>query len=237
MAAREQREQLDVDSASLANVVSGVIGGALVAIAERRRSAAGAVAGVAGAGFILGALAPLIAERIVRAGARRRRVQLETTLIVDRPVRDVFAFCRDFENFPSVVSMELRVVDHQDGRAHWEVKSPSGELIEWDSEVTKFVPNVVIAWECLPGSPVECNGLIRFAPTASGGTKLHIDLQYEARHTGLTDAIHALLSTSREDMLRKDLARASFYLRSLPPGAFPSPDDGFADQDDARLSA
>lgn len=237
MAASQHREQLDVEAASLANVVSGVIGGALVALAERRRSAAGAVAGVAGAGFILGALAPLIAERIITAGARRRRVVLETTLLVDRPVRDVFAFCRDFENFPSVVSMLRRVVDHQDGRAHWEVKSPSGELIEWDSEVTKFVPNVVIAWESVPGSAVECKGVIRFAPTATGGTKLHIDLQYEARHTGLTDAIHALLCTSREDMLLHDLARASFYLRSLPDDAFPSSDDVFADEDDARLSA
>jgi uncharacterized membrane protein len=237
MAASAHREQLDMDAASLANVVSGVIGGALVAIAERRRSAAGAIAGVAGAGFILGALAPLLAERIIRAGARRRSVLLQTTLIVDRPVRDVFAFCRDFENFPTVVSMLRSVVDHQDGRAHWEVKSPAGDLIEWDSEVTKFVPNVVIAWESVPGSAVGCNGLIRFAPTATGGTKLQIDLQYEARHTGLTDAIHALLSTSREEMLRHDLARASFYLRSLPAGAFPSPDDVVADEDDARLTA
>src|SRR5262245_61920898 len=127
MGAGQHHEQLDVEGASLANVVSGVIGGALVAIAERRRTAASAVAGVAGAGFILGALAPLIAERIISAGARRRRIVLQTTLIVDRPVRDVFAFCRDFENFPSVVSMLRSVVDHQDGRAHWEVKSPAGE--------------------------------------------------------------------------------------------------------------
>jgi len=194
-----------------------VLGGALLGFASLRRGRVTAATRVAGAALLVAAFAPAFARQLLRAGAARRRFHLRTTLDLDRPVHEVFDFCRDFENFPRVVQSLHSVVDHQDGRSHWEVMSPSGEILGWDALVTQYVPNVVIAWRSVPRSVVDCNGLIRFSPTANGGTRLHVEISYDPCHTGITDAIHALLDISRKHQLEADLARANFYLATEPP--------------------
>jgi uncharacterized membrane protein len=63
--------------------------------------------------------------------------------------------------------------------------------------------------------------VIRFSPTESDGTCLEIDVHYDPLHTGLAEAVRALLDTPREQQLRADLERANFYLESQP--ALPPP--------------
>jgi uncharacterized membrane protein len=154
------------------------------------------------------------ATGVADAGALRR-VHLRTTVEIDRPVHEVFEFCRDFENFPRVVQSLRRITDYQDGRSCWEVISPSGDVLSWDSEVTKYVPNVVIAWRSVPGSVVDCNGLIRFSPSPRG-TRLRVEVDYDPCHTGISDAIRALFDVPRTEQLEADLARATVYLRGEP---------------------
>jgi uncharacterized membrane protein len=172
-----------------------------------------------GGALLVAAFAPALTRRLLRVGAARRRVHLRKTIEIDRPVHDVFEFCRDFENFPRVVQSLHNVVDYQDGRSRWEVITPGGETIAWDAEITKYVPNVVLAWRSVPGSIVDCNGIIRFSPTSRGSTRLQIEVDYDPRHTGLGDAIRALLNAPRTEQLEADLARANFYLSALPEPA------------------
>jgi len=179
-----------------------------------------------GAALLGAAFAPALTRRLLRLGAARRHVHLRKTIEIDRPVHYVFEFCRDFENFPRVVQSLHKVVDYQDGRSRWEVTTPRGEVIAWDAEVTKYVPNVVLGWRSIPGSIVKCNGLIRFSPTARGGTRLQIEVNYDPRHTDLGDAVRALLNAPRTEQLEADLARANFYLSALPK---PQPDSGDSD--------
>lgn len=130
------------------------------------------------------------------------------TVVVERPVSEVFEFCRDFENFPEVINGFLSVTDHQDGRSHWKVQAPRGEFIEWDALVTKYVPNSVIAWESKPGSPIQATGLMRFAPLSATETRVDVSLTYLPKHTGLADAFSALLKGDNTRRLRGDIARA-----------------------------
>jgi uncharacterized membrane protein len=99
------------------------------------------------------------------------------------------------------------------------VLSPTGEVVGWDAEVTKYVPNTVIAWQSLRDAVVDCGGVLRFSPTDTDGTRLQIELHYDPLRTGLTEALRALLDTPREVQLRADLDRANFYLQSLPAPA------------------
>jgi uncharacterized membrane protein len=197
-------------------VAEALLGGALVGFGRSRPGRLGAVARATGAGLVLAALMPAMARGVIRAGADRRRVRLRTTLLLDRSVHEVFAFCQNFENFPRVVQSLHCVTDFQDGRSRWEVLSPSGERVAWDSVVSKYVPNVVLGWRSVPGSPVDCAGLIRFAPTPAGGTRLVVEIRYDPGHTGFADAVRALVDVPREEQLRGDLSRANFYLRAGP---------------------
>jgi uncharacterized membrane protein len=199
------------------HVVEALVAGALLAYArgDGGRGRRGVAARLTASALLLAAFAPEMTRQLLRIGAARRRVHLRTTLEIDRPVHEVFEFCRDFENFPRVVQSLRRVTDYQDGRSCWEVISPSGEVLSWNSEVTKYVPNVVIAWRSVPGSVVDCNGLIRFSPSPRG-TRLRVEVDYDPCHTGISDAIRALFDVPRTEQLEADLARANFYLRGEP---------------------
>jgi uncharacterized membrane protein len=196
-------------------VVEAMIAGALLGYAPPHGRKA-VTARAAGAALLLAAFAPALTRQLLRVGAARRRVHLRTTADLERPVHEVFEFCRDFENFPRVVKSIHSIKDHQDGRSRWEVHSPGGEVLAWDAQVTKYVPNVVIAWRSMPGSVVDCNGLIRFAPLENGGTRLQIEVDYHPCHTGLSDAVRSLFKGSGAGQLEADLARANTYLQSHP---------------------
>ena len=200
------------------HIIEAVVAGALLGYARghRGRGSRGVAARLTASSLLLAAFAPELARQLLRIGAARRRVHLRTTIEIDRPVRDVFEFCRDFENFPRVVHSLRRIVDYQDGRSCWEVVSPSGDVLSWNSQVTKYVPNVIIAWRSVPGSVVDCNGLIRFSPSSRGGTRLRIEVDYDPCHTTISDAVRALFDAPRTAQLEADLARANFYLSGQP---------------------
>jgi uncharacterized membrane protein len=204
-------ERLPISRAELA---AALLGGALIGYSRERRGGMAAWGAVAGAVLTAAAVARSLSRRVVRAGAARRRVRLRTTLVVELPVREVFAFCHNFENFPRIVRSLECVTDYQDGRARWEVRSPKGSLLVWDTVITKYVPNVVIAWRSVPGSVVDNRGLIRFVPLSAHSTRLDVDLQYDPCHTGFADAVRALVAERRQDRLSTELTRASGRLRA-----------------------
>jgi uncharacterized membrane protein len=196
-------------------IALGLLGGALVG-RSRGQGRPGRLLAAAGIGLVAWAARPLFRDWLVRRGTARRRVTLSVSLDVQRPVHEVFAFCKDFENFPKIFGSLHSVIDYQDGRSHWEAFSASGRVVAWDAVVTKYVPNSVIAWSSVPRSEVETKGLIRFVAKGAAATQLTIDLSYRPRETRFNDALHALAVPRREDQVRADLARAAFYIESLP---------------------
>ena len=167
---------------------------------------------VTAAAAIAGAVAPALLRWVRRTGHRRRTVDLRMTVVVERPIAEVFQFCRDFENFPRILDALERVDDFQDGRSHWVVKAPDGAPIEWDAVVSKYVPNAVIAWESVPNSPVRASGLMRFAPLGENETRVDLSLTYRPMQTHLKDAVRALSTPTNHKRLRQGLSRASFEL-------------------------
>jgi len=190
------------------------VGGALIGLSRRGRgSVAARLAGFALVGV---AARPFVAAAIMRAGARRRSVAFHSSIEIERPVADVFAFFKDFENFPRVIGAVRSVVDYQDGRSHWEVYTPSGSVLSWDAVVTKYVPNSVIAWESVVRSLVESSGVARFTALSPTRTRVDLSVTHHPLHTTLKDAVRALLATDPRKTVNDDLDRIRFYLESAP---------------------
>jgi uncharacterized membrane protein len=174
---------------------------------------------ILGLGLIAFAAQPLLEKRVQTAGAKRRRVSFKSVIDVARPVGEVFAFFKNFENFARVMGGIRSVIDYEDGRSRWEVYTPSGATIAWDAVVTKYVPNSVIAWASVPRSAVDTTGLVRFTPLAAGLTRLEIAFTYRPARTDLNDAVHSLLGPRPSRRLRADLEHARVYIESLPTEA------------------
>ena len=157
---------------------------------------------------IAGAIAPSVLRWVRRTGAARRAADMRVSVVVERPVAEVFEFCRDFENFPQITDLLLSVEDSQDGRSHWSVRSDSGQVIGWDAVITKYVPNSVIAWESVPGSAVVASGLMRFSPLSPSESRVDVKVTYRPVRTDLVEALHALVMPSISNRLRREVPQA-----------------------------
>jgi uncharacterized membrane protein len=195
----------------LAALLLGIAGGALLGL--RRTAAARArTAATFGGLALIGAAAhrPLV-EGVRRAGTRRRDAKLSLSFVVAHPVQLVFAFCRNFENFPCVIGALRQVRDFGDGRSHWCASTPSGGTVEWDAITTKYLPNSVIAWQSTGASPVEMTAVLRFAAEGES-TCVRASVSYRVVDGTLADALAALATRRGEQALREDIRRLASYL-------------------------
>ena len=197
----------------LAALGGGIILGARPRGDEPSRSFA-TLAGLALVGFA--AHRPL-ADALRKAGTRRRSADLRFSFVVERPVEEVFAFCANFENFPSFISALREVRDTGDGRSHWRASTPSGGEIEWNAVTTKFVTNSVIGWKNVPGAPVVTNGLIRFS-NEGGTTCVRVAIDYRVFESGMADALAALATPRRGREIEDDIRQLERKL-SITPAA------------------
>jgi uncharacterized membrane protein len=204
----------DLDSDLPVRLAAGVAGGLLIGLWRRRerRSAAFGVAGALLAGY---ALRRAARAGLIAAGLDRRCVSLRLALDVARPVREVFTFFRDFENFQQLLGGLQSVTDFQDGRSHWEVRDGHGGVIAWDAVVTKYLPNSVIAWQSVPGSLVRSSGTVRFSPRPDGRTHLDIVLEYRPLHASLGEAARALITPRPAAQIEAELSRMPVVVENV----------------------
>ena len=183
----------------------------------RKRGVGGTLASLLGAGLLAANLPPL-ADELIEAGTRRRQVGIRETLVFDRPISELFAFIANFEHFPEVVHGLEEVVDFDDGRSRWTIRTPTGRTVQWDAIVTKYLPHQVIAWESVPGAPVRASGLVRFRSLGPGQTRLDITIRYTPVTTSALEALAAMVGPSQSARLRTDLARAGGHPLRLAAG-------------------
>jgi uncharacterized membrane protein len=203
-----------LDGGDAAALLLALCGGTLLASRRALPRRAANVATAAGLAMLGVAAFPPLAAFVRRAGARRRGAEIRMSMVIDRPVEDVFAFCRDFENYPRFIGSLRGVTDYGDGRSRWCASTPAGNTIEWEAVTTKYVPNRVIAWHTIAGSPVHATGTLRFRPE-EGHTCLQILLSYELiDESAMQDALAALISPPRTRQLEADVRKLATYLET-----------------------
>lgn len=147
-----------------------------------------------------------------RAPHGRVVVALDKALDVRAPVRDVFGAAR-VERLPEIVPhlQEARPVAVD--RHHWVMTDGADGPIEWDTVITRFGANQVIAWETPPGSVVRHTGQLAFRPNPDGGTRVSVSLSYVLPPGPFGERVASLL---RSDELDDALRRWRTRLESRP---------------------
>ena len=136
------------------------------------------------------------AARPRRAARGRIVIDLEKALDVRAPLREVFDACGRVERLPELLPhvREARPVagDHH----HWVMDEPS---IEWDTVVTRFGSNQILAWETPPGSVVRHAGRLTFRPNADGSTRVSVGVSYVLPPGPFGERVAALVGNNELD--------------------------------------
>src|SRR5690606_17196669 len=119
------------------------------------------------------------------------------SITINRPIHEVYAFWRDFENFPRFMPGLESVEARDDGRWRWVAKGPAGRRIEWDSEIVEESPSSMIAWRSLPGADVPNAGSVHFESAPGGrGTIVRVELDYDVPGGAAGEAVARLFGVA-----------------------------------------
>lgn len=118
--------------------------------------------------------------KVMHPSRDTRRLQIRKSVTVNRPVEDVYAFWRDFENLPQFMK-HIDSVRHQgDGRSLWKAGAPEGVLVEWEVEIVEDRPNELISWRTIGVSDITGQGIVEFRPAPGNrGTEVRANISYE----------------------------------------------------------
>lgn len=97
---------------------------------------------------------------------------------VQAPISRVYAYWRDFSNFPEFMPDVKQVEVTGPQRSHWEVAGPLGTTARWDAEIIEDVPNERIAWRSTEDSKVSNEGFVQFEDRGLT-TGVEISLRYD----------------------------------------------------------
>jgi len=201
-------ELLQTTWSPTARLLVGGVGGALLGYGATRKAPSACLLGTIGLGLIARSITNRPLASLLGLDKSQRLLCIQKTITVDAPVERVFSFWSNYENFPRFMAHVREVKSIAGTRhSHWVVAGPAGVPITWDTELTQFVPNELIAWESVPGSLVSHSGWVRFEPNPDGGTRLDIRLSYTPPGGALGHAVATLFGSDPKSALDDDLMR------------------------------
>jgi len=124
------------------------------------------------------------------------------TVTIDRdftlPPERVFAYLAEHENLEPLFGAKIkRLSDGSDGTRNGPGSSRQmrlGPLPPFVETTTEVVPDELIRYRITKGSPLRGHeGVMRFTPTASGGTHLHYEITFGAAVPGVDRVVAAML--------------------------------------------
>ncbi len=131
-------------------------------------------------------------------------VKIEKSVTVNASPERVYAFWRNFENLPRIMSHLDRVKVINDTRSRWVVKAPVGVKVEWEAEIINEKPNELIAWRSIDNALVNHAGSVNFEREGMG-TVIRVSLQYDPPGGQFGHAVASLINEDAGGQIENDL--------------------------------
>jgi uncharacterized membrane protein len=134
-------------------------------------------------------------------------VKIDKAVTVNVPAERVYAFWRNFENLPRIMTHLDRVKVLSETRSRWVVKAPVGMKVEWEAEIINDRPSEVIAWRSTGNPLVDHAGSVNFerTPDGSGSTVVRVSLQYDPPGGQFGHAVASLFNEDAGAQIEHDL--------------------------------
>lgn len=214
-----------------ARLAALVGGAALMTLAARDRSWRGIGFALAGAPLVWrgatgswpvsrGGAADTGTERLHQTQIQTEPKPISTSVTIDKPRQELYAFWRQLENLPKFMRHLESVEEHGGGRSHWEGKSPVGLHVKWEAEIVDEQEGHHISWQSLPGSRIFNAGTVYFED-APGNRGTVVRVKMEASPSGVGRVVGRVLSPMTERQVHEDLRR---FKSLMEAGEIPTTD-------------
>jgi uncharacterized membrane protein len=138
-------------------------------------------------------------------------IRVQKTVNINAPIDEVYRFWHNFENFPLFMDHVKEVVV-QGGISNWKVAGPAGSSFEFQSHITRDVPNESIAWETIPDSQIHHSGVVRFEENWDGGTRVTVQMTYMPPAGVVGHKVAELFGVDPRHAMQEDLSRLKVLL-------------------------
>lgn len=130
--------------------------------------------------------------------------RVHETVEVQAPLREVFTYWSNFENFPKFMSNIEDVKMTGQDSSHWKVKGPLGKSVEFDAKTTEMDPSRGIGWNTVEGE-VMTSGEVRFEELLPDRTRVEVTMNYANPPGGKVGEVVAGVLSDPEKSTREDL--------------------------------
>lgn len=211
-----------------ARLASLVGGAALITLAARDRSWRGIGLALAGAPLVWRgatgnwpAVPRSVVERLPESLSEPMPATVETSVTINRPRQELWAFWRKLENLPRFMRHLESVEELGDGRSRWVGRSPVGLRVEWEAEIVEEREARLLSWRSLPGSRIHNAGSVFFEDATGGrGTVVRVVMEISpGGGLGLGRAVGKVLGPITSQQVHEDLRR---FKNLLEAGEIPT---------------
>lgn len=193
-------------------VVSGVAGGWLLysGLSNLGKNPLGGLIKTLVGGFLLyrgaSGTCPVYSALGKTEGATRTEaVTVRTSIIVDKPRKEVYTFWRILENLPLFMKHLERVEEHDLFHSTWTANLPGYGRLKWDAEIVKDVNGFLIGWQSAEGAPLENAGKVEFMDYGPGRTQVKVVITYRPPAGDLGVAIAHALNPAFKKVVENDI--------------------------------
>jgi uncharacterized membrane protein len=188
-----------------------LLGKALGSDGNDRGRVAAATAAVLGVTALDVLCGTQLSQRSGASGARKAKdnaIRVKRAITVNRPLDEVYAFWRNFENLARFMDHLESVQVTGERTSHWKAKAPADVTIEWDAEIIEERPDEIIVWRSLAGADVDNSGSVHFrrAP-GDRGTEIILDVEYSPPGGVVGAKLAKLFSEVPKTQMGNDLRR------------------------------
>jgi uncharacterized membrane protein len=183
----ERTELMQAHWSPASRFLVGAVGTFLTVYGLKRAGVPGSAMGLMGAAMLTRGLTNLEMKRLSGLGAGTRAVDLNRSITIKAPVERVFAFWKDYQNFPRFMSHVREVRQTGDNLSHWVLNGPAS-------------------------STIQNAGVVRFESNPSGSTTVHIRMCYNPPGGALGAALASLLGSNPKKKMDEDLARMKLMI-------------------------
>jgi uncharacterized membrane protein len=134
-------------------------------------------------------------------------IHVRESVVIGRPVHDVYRFWRDLGNLARFLRHVERVDVLDSRHSHWVVRGPGTIRFEWDAEILSDEPDALLSWKSITPADVVSAGSVIFRPLGSQQTQIAVHFQYAPPGGSLGRKVAAVLGQDPQQQVREDLQR------------------------------